>query len=96
VAAGFTSTVLAPQTIHEAAIVEEDVVRYERVKKKGIYHSVHLVCWETALVLIFVTYFVEPLLPNSVDAFSEFLTFFGIWHGFWLHYILLLFSQYVV
>lgn len=35
VAAGFTSTVLAPQTKHEAAIVEEDLVRYERVKKKG-------------------------------------------------------------
>jgi peptidyl-prolyl cis-trans isomerase-like protein 2 len=35
VAAGFTSTVLAPQTKHEAAIIEEDLVRYERVKKKG-------------------------------------------------------------
>lgn len=38
VAAGFTSTVLAPQTKHEAAIVEEDLVRYERVKKKGTYN----------------------------------------------------------
>jgi peptidyl-prolyl cis-trans isomerase-like protein 2 len=38
VAAGFTSTVLAPQTKHEAAILEEDLVRYERVKKKGVYH----------------------------------------------------------
>ncbi|KAG8224200.1 hypothetical protein J437_LFUL002654 [Ladona fulva] len=35
VAAGFTSTAMAPQTVHEAAIVEEDLVRYERVKKKG-------------------------------------------------------------
>ncbi|XP_063228180.1 RING-type E3 ubiquitin-protein ligase PPIL2 [Bacillus rossius redtenbacheri] len=35
VAAGFTSTTLVPQTTHEAAIVEEDLVRYERVKKKG-------------------------------------------------------------
>lgn len=35
VAAGFTSTVVAPQTKHEAAIIEEDLVRYERVKKKG-------------------------------------------------------------
>ncbi|KAJ9584118.1 hypothetical protein L9F63_021527, partial [Diploptera punctata] len=35
VAAGFTSTVVAPETKHEAAIIEEDLVRYERVKKKG-------------------------------------------------------------
>ncbi|XP_071445921.1 RING-type E3 ubiquitin-protein ligase PPIL2 [Hetaerina americana] len=35
VAAGFTSTAMAPQTVHEAAIVAEDLVRYERVKKKG-------------------------------------------------------------
>ncbi|PSN47120.1 Peptidyl-prolyl cis-trans isomerase-like 2 [Blattella germanica] len=35
VAAGFTSTVIAPETKHEAAIIEEDLVRYERVKKKG-------------------------------------------------------------
>jgi peptidyl-prolyl cis-trans isomerase-like protein 2 len=40
VAAGFTSTVLSPQTKHEAAIIEEDLVRYERVKKKGAGHSV--------------------------------------------------------
>lgn len=38
VAAGFTSTVLAPETKHEAAIVEEDLVRYERVKKKGTFN----------------------------------------------------------
>jgi peptidyl-prolyl cis-trans isomerase-like protein 2 len=37
VAAGFTSTVLTPETKHEAAIVEEDLIRYERVKKKGMY-----------------------------------------------------------
>jgi peptidyl-prolyl cis-trans isomerase-like protein 2 len=41
VAAGFTSTVLAPQTTHEAAIIEEDLVRYDRVKKKGTYKSAH-------------------------------------------------------
>nr|CAD7399038.1 unnamed protein product [Timema cristinae] len=35
VAAGFTSTAVAPQTKHEAAIVEEDLVRYDRIKKKG-------------------------------------------------------------
>ncbi|XP_015517116.1 RING-type E3 ubiquitin-protein ligase PPIL2 [Neodiprion pinetum] len=35
VAAGFTSTVMPRETTHEAAIVEEDLVRYERVKKKG-------------------------------------------------------------
>ncbi|KAJ4439457.1 RING-type E3 ubiquitin-protein ligase ppil2, partial [Periplaneta americana] len=35
VAAGFTSTSIAPETKHEAAIIEEDLVRYERVKKKG-------------------------------------------------------------
>lgn len=36
-AAGFTSTVMAPETKAEAAIVEEDLVRYERVKKKGMW-----------------------------------------------------------
>ncbi|XP_018336091.1 RING-type E3 ubiquitin-protein ligase PPIL2 [Agrilus planipennis] len=35
VAAGFTSTVMEPVLTHEAAIKHEDVVRYERVKKKG-------------------------------------------------------------
>ncbi|XP_041456134.1 RING-type E3 ubiquitin-protein ligase PPIL2-like [Lytechinus variegatus] len=35
VAAGFTSTVMAPQTVHEAAVIDEDIIRYERVKKKG-------------------------------------------------------------
>ncbi|XP_072163471.1 RING-type E3 ubiquitin-protein ligase PPIL2-like [Diadema setosum] len=35
VAAGFTSTAMAPATIHEAAVIDEDIVRYERIKKKG-------------------------------------------------------------
>ncbi|XP_039292291.1 RING-type E3 ubiquitin-protein ligase PPIL2 [Nilaparvata lugens] len=35
VAAGFTSTVMTPETKHEAAIIDEDLVCYERVKKKG-------------------------------------------------------------
>jgi peptidyl-prolyl cis-trans isomerase-like 2 len=35
VAAGLTSTVMAPVLTHEAAIIDEDLVRYERVKKKG-------------------------------------------------------------
>ena len=35
VAASFTSTAMTRETIHEAAIIEEDVVRYSRVKKKG-------------------------------------------------------------
>lgn len=35
VAAGFTSTVMEPITLHEAAIVDEDELRYERVHKKG-------------------------------------------------------------
>ncbi|XP_011495689.1 PREDICTED: peptidyl-prolyl cis-trans isomerase-like 2 [Ceratosolen solmsi marchali] len=34
-AAGLTSTVMPRVTVLEAAILEEDVVRYERVKKKG-------------------------------------------------------------
>lgn len=34
-AASFTSTALAPVYNHEAAILEDSVVRYERVKKKG-------------------------------------------------------------
>lgn len=36
VAASFTSTAMVPETHHEAAIIHEDDVRYERVKKKGI------------------------------------------------------------
>lgn len=35
VAASFTSTAMVPETAHEAAILEDDVVRYERVKTKG-------------------------------------------------------------
>jgi len=35
VAAGFTSTVMNPETFHEAAILDENVVRYQRIKKKG-------------------------------------------------------------
>lgn len=35
VAASFTSTVMVQKLIHEPAIVHEDEVRYERVKKKG-------------------------------------------------------------
>lgn len=36
VAASFTSTAMAPKLIHEAAIIHEDELRYDRVKKKGI------------------------------------------------------------
>ncbi|XP_058460992.1 RING-type E3 ubiquitin-protein ligase PPIL2 [Malaya genurostris] len=35
VAAAFTSTSMIPVLNHEAAIIEEDVIRYERVRKKG-------------------------------------------------------------
>lgn len=35
VAASFTSTAMAPVYNHQAAILDDDVVRYERVKKKG-------------------------------------------------------------
>ncbi|KAG7204072.1 hypothetical protein KM043_001923 [Ampulex compressa] len=35
VAAGFTSTVMPTETTHQAAVIAEDLVRYERVKKKG-------------------------------------------------------------
>ncbi|XP_065345924.1 RING-type E3 ubiquitin-protein ligase PPIL2 [Cloeon dipterum] len=35
VAAGLTSTVMAPVLEHEAAIIDEDLVLYDRVKKKG-------------------------------------------------------------
>lgn len=37
VAASFTSTTIVPRMEHEAAIIHEDEVRYERVKKKGKY-----------------------------------------------------------
>lgn len=48
VAASFTSTAMVPETQHEAAIIEEDLVRYERIKIKGTlfatstYHNVIL------------------------------------------------------
>ncbi|XP_053375237.1 RING-type E3 ubiquitin-protein ligase PPIL2-like [Mercenaria mercenaria] len=35
VAASFTSTAMVPETEHHAAIIDEDIIRYERVKKKG-------------------------------------------------------------
>lgn len=35
VAAAFTSTTMVPELTHEAAIIHEDLVRYDRVKKKG-------------------------------------------------------------
>ncbi|CAK9808925.1 RING-type E3 ubiquitin-protein ligase PPIL2 [Anthophora plagiata] len=35
VAAGFTSTVMPTETTHQAAVIAEDLVRYDRVKKKG-------------------------------------------------------------
>uniref|UniRef100_A0A8C3V116 Peptidylprolyl isomerase like 2 n=1 Tax=Catharus ustulatus TaxID=91951 RepID=A0A8C3V116_CATUS len=35
VSASFTSTAMVPETTHEAAAIEEDVVRYQYVKKKG-------------------------------------------------------------
>lgn len=35
VAASFTSTIMEPATKHEAAILDEEIVRYGRVKKKG-------------------------------------------------------------
>lgn len=37
VAASFTSTAMVPVLEHEAAIVEENEIRYERIKKKGEY-----------------------------------------------------------
>lgn len=35
VAASFTSTAMVPISQHEAAIIDEDVIKYERIKKKG-------------------------------------------------------------
>ncbi|XP_030378297.1 RING-type E3 ubiquitin-protein ligase PPIL2 [Scaptodrosophila lebanonensis] len=35
VAASFTSTAMMPVSQHEAAIIDDDLVKYERVKKKG-------------------------------------------------------------
>lgn len=37
VAASFTSTAMVPKLVHEAAIKDEDEVRYDRVKKKGVF-----------------------------------------------------------
>jgi len=35
VAASFTSTAMVPVLEHEPAILEENEIRYERIKKKG-------------------------------------------------------------
>ncbi|KAK6625399.1 hypothetical protein RUM43_005696 [Polyplax serrata] len=35
VAASFTSTAMAVETVHEAAVIEESELRYEKIKKKG-------------------------------------------------------------
>lgn len=35
VAASFTSTAMVPVLEHEAAIIEENEIRYERIKKNG-------------------------------------------------------------
>ncbi|KAL4223912.1 RING-type E3 ubiquitin-protein ligase ppil2 [Mactra antiquata] len=35
VAASFTSTAMVPETEHHAAIIDEDIIRYSRIKKKG-------------------------------------------------------------
>ena len=40
VAAGFTSTVMEPVLEHEAAVVDDDTVRYKHVKKKGQWQQV--------------------------------------------------------
>lgn len=38
VAASFTSTAMVPVLEHEAAIIEENELRYERIKKKGMFN----------------------------------------------------------
>lgn len=40
VAASFTSTTMVPEMTHEPAIIHEDLVRYERIKKKGIIYYI--------------------------------------------------------
>jgi len=35
VAASFTSTAMVPVLEHESAIIEENEIRFERIKKKG-------------------------------------------------------------
>ena len=49
VAASFTSTAMNRETVHEAAIIEEDIVRYSRVKKKG--NIIHLSYVQTYTVV---------------------------------------------
>lgn len=41
VAASFTSTAMVPVLEHEAAIIEENEIRYERIKKNGLL-NVHI------------------------------------------------------
>lgn len=57
-AASFTSTVLDPETRHEAAIVEEDTVRYQRLKKKGLL---------LLLILLPLSFFVVSLTNNHMQ-----------------------------
>uniref|UniRef100_A0A670K199 RING-type E3 ubiquitin-protein ligase PPIL2 n=1 Tax=Podarcis muralis TaxID=64176 RepID=A0A670K199_PODMU len=41
VSASFTSTAMAPETIHEAAAIDDDTVRYQYLKKKKGYVRLH-------------------------------------------------------
>ncbi|XP_066465955.1 RING-type E3 ubiquitin-protein ligase PPIL2 isoform X2 [Tiliqua scincoides] len=41
VSASFTSTAMTPETMHEAAAIDDDVVRYQYVKKKKGYVRLH-------------------------------------------------------
>lgn len=53
VAASFTSTTMSVELTHEPAIIHEDLVRYERVKKKGSFIYFHInICIKIAFFRI--------------------------------------------
>lgn len=59
VAAGFTSTIMPAETIHQAAVIAEDLVRYERVKKKGTYRL--LLTAEINYLFSFIFFFAQDM-----------------------------------
>lgn len=67
VAASFTSTTMGVRLEHEPAIIHEDEVRYERVKKKGM--SIFYV------VIVFLR-FVDSIMLKFIQNIYNFKAFF--------------------
>lgn len=71
VAAGFTSTVMPAETTHQAAVIAEDLVRYERVKKKGMYIIAFL------KIILLLEFMIKILYFFSLLGYIRLFTNFG-------------------